>query len=87
MFEYMETICNFLNNTKGEINRDELAYLVAFRLGRRTYEVKQHITDRDIKIVSLEVDCDNAFGFYDSINLISDRINVDLLKENDYEIH
>ena len=84
MSNYMRIVCNFLNNTKGEISKEELAFLVAFRLGLRTYDVLRFITDRDVKIVSLDVDCDNESGFYETINMISDRVFIDIRRECDY---
>jgi hypothetical protein len=76
MFEYISSICNFLNNLKGYITRDELITIISIYLGGEidNHIISKVITERDIKRVSDTIECDDEFNCYELIQDISNRV-------------
>lgn len=76
MFEYISSMCNFLNNLKGYITRDELITIINIYLGGvlDNHIISKVITERDIKRVSDTIECDDEFNCYELIQEISARV-------------
>lgn len=84
MFEYIDTICNFLNNLKGYITNDELIELVSYSASGNLdrHDIDRFITNEDLDKASEYVEEDDSFNLFELVNKIRDNIMCELAKES-----
>ena len=84
MFEYVDTICNFLNNLKGYITNDELIELVSYSASGNLdrHDIDRFITNEDLDKASEYVEEDDSFNLFELVNKIRDNIICELAKES-----
>lgn len=86
--EFLKQMCNFLNNTRGDITKQELSYIVHYydnRLDCDCY-LDRFITDIDVANVSCFVENDDENRFLIAIKDIADRIKRNVLEDVLYDI-
>ena len=83
MLDYVETVCNFLNNLKGYITIDELVILVNYGFDgmlNRT-DIEKRITIDDLQRASDFVEEDDHFELFKLVMGLVNKIQSELAKE------
>lgn len=84
---FLKQMCNFLNNTTGRIEKEELIYVCYYYNNQIEYEdYNRLITQQDIINMSNLVENDNQNLFIMGINDITTRIKRILLEDSLYTI-
>ena len=85
--EFLKQMCNFLNNTRGDITKEELSYLVHYYNTQLDYEyLDRFVTDIDVANVSCFLENDDEDRFLIAIKDIADRIKRNVLEDVLYDI-
>lgn len=85
--EFLKQMCNFLNNTRGDITKEELSYLVHYYNTQLDYEyLDRFVTDIDVANVSCFLENDDENRFIIAIKDIADRIKRNVLEDVLYDI-
>lgn len=76
VFNYIEIVCNFLNNTQGNIKEYQIVELIkVIQCGEYdTLEILPFITEEIVEQLSEDIECDNYKDFYTKLSNLSHEI-------------
>lgn len=76
-YNYCEVICNYLNNLKGYIEKEEIESLLWSVFGIPNEDINEDlVTNEDILKLSADVECGRDKDFYEDLYAIYKRIGV-----------
>lgn len=76
-YNYCVVVCNYLNNLKGYIEKEEIENLLWCVFGIPSENIhKDLVTNEDILKLSADVECDEDKDFYEDLYEIYKRIGV-----------